>query len=273
MLSDCYRVFIYTALPCEAKPLVEHFKLKKETAVKPFDIYVHRHICLTVTGLGKSAMAAGVAYSQALYPSVENPVMINIGIAGHQNHVVGSLFLIDKITDSDSCRSWYPPLVFSSPCPTGSIKTASRPQLDYNHPDLCDMEASAFYETATRFASSELVQCLKVVSDNRLTPVDRIKPQNVSGLIAAHIRAIEDVSAELLHLADLATFPEPRLVAELTSRYRFTVNERVQLGKQLRRWDSLTGGRALDFDRSGLRRGGDLLRWLGQQIDALEFHL
>ncbi|MGZ8189460.1 MAG: hypothetical protein ACXWTH_07850 [Methylosarcina sp.] len=273
MLSDCYRVFIYTALPCEAKPLVEHFKLKKETAVKPFDIYVHRHICLTVTGLGKSAMAAGVAYSQALYSSAENPVMINIGIAGHQNHVVGSLFLIDKITDGDSGRSYYPPLVFSPPCSTGSIKTASRPQLDYDHLDLCDMEASAFYETATRFASSELVQCLKVVSDNHLAPADRIKPQNVSRLISAHAPAIEDVSSELLRLAGLITFPEPRLVAELTSRYYFTANEQVQLSKQLQRWVSLTGGRDLDFDRSGLRRGGDLLRWLQQQIDNLEFRL
>jgi len=58
------RIFIYAALPCEAKPLVEHFKLKKDTTIQPFAVYLNQDICLTVTGLGKSAMAAGVAYKK-----------------------------------------------------------------------------------------------------------------------------------------------------------------------------------------------------------------
>lgn len=273
MPDDCYSIFIYAALPCEAKPLVEHFKLRKETAVKPFDIYARQPFCLTVTGLGQCAMAAGVAYSQALYGTSENPVMMNIGIAGHPHHTVGSLFLIDKIINVDSGRRFYPPLVFSPPCRTGSIRTSSRPQLDYDHPDLCDMEAAGFYETATRFTSAELAQCLKVVSDNRSAPADLIKPQEVSGLIAAHVRLIEDVSAELNRLAGLISFPESRLMAELTSRYRFTANERLQLKKQLQRWDCLTGGRALDLDWSVLPKGKDVLQRLQQRIDNLEFRL
>ena len=119
------RIFIYAALPCEAKPLVEHFGLKKSTSIQPFAVYVKESICLTVTGIGKSAMAAGVAYTQALFSGVEHPVLVNIGIAGHKHHALGSLFLIDKITDFDSMRSYYPPLIFTPPCPTSPIQTVS----------------------------------------------------------------------------------------------------------------------------------------------------
>ena len=101
--SPC-RIFIYAALPCEAKPLVEYFRLKKATTIQPFALYFNQELCLTVTGLGKNAMAAGVAYSQALFASVEHPVLIHIGIAGHQNHDLGTLFLIDKITQSENYR-------------------------------------------------------------------------------------------------------------------------------------------------------------------------
>lgn len=273
MPDDCYRLFIYVALPCEAKPLVEHFRLRKETEVKPFDIYLREPFCLTVTGLGKCAMAAGVAYSQALYAAAENPVLMNIGVAGHRDHAVGSLFLIDKIIDVDSGRSFYPPLVFSPSCNTAPVRTASRPQLNYDHADLCDMEASAFFETATRFTSAELVQSLKVVSDNRRAPADCIKPQDVSVLIVAHVPTMEVLSAELLRLAGSITFPESRSMIELTSRYRFTANERHQLKKQLQRWDCLTGGRTLDIDWSGLQKGRDVLQRLQQRIDNLECHL
>lgn len=75
MQANHHRIFIYAALPCEAKPLVQHFKLKKAFTVQPFAVYGNDEICLTVTGAGKSAMAAGVAYTQALFAAVENPVL------------------------------------------------------------------------------------------------------------------------------------------------------------------------------------------------------
>jgi len=146
------QIFIYAALPCEAKPLVEHFKLKKDTSVKPFNVYFNNDIYLTVTGIGKCAMSAGVAYTQAVFKTVENPVLLNVGIAGHRYYALGSVYLIDKIIDGDSGKNYYPPLVFTPPCSTAAIQTSSRPQLNYDHSYLCDMEASAFYDAATRFS-------------------------------------------------------------------------------------------------------------------------
>lgn len=267
------RIFIYTALPCEAKPLVEHFSLKKATAIQPFAVYSNHDICLTVTGLGKSAMAAGVAYTQALFASVEHPVLVNIGIAGHKHHALGSLFLIDKITDFDSRKSYYPSLIFTPPCPTACIQTVSRPQLNYDRQNLSDMEASSFYETAVRFSSGELTHCLKVISDNESSPAENIRPKQVSQLIAAHAATIEAILAELSRLAKLITVPEPRLFEQLTQRYHFTVSEQGQLKNRLSRWAILTHPQAPEFDENQLHKGKDVLFWLDQQISKITFCL
>ncbi|MFI3198490.1 MAG: hypothetical protein QX196_09235 [Methylococcaceae bacterium] len=268
-----HKIFIYTALPCEAKPLVEHFNLKKELTVQPFAVYLNHDICLTVTGLGKSAMAAGVAYTQALFASVEHRVMLNIGIAGHKEHALGSLFLIDKIIDFDSQRSYYPSLIFTPPCPTGSIQTVSMPRPYYDDLYLCDMEASAFYETAVRFSSSELILCLKVISDNQLSSAENIQPKQVAALIAAHLASVELLLTRIAAKAASITTPEPPLFETLIQRYHFTVNERMQLKNQLSRWNVVTDHQKLELDETLHQSGKDVLRWLEVKINSAGFYL
>lgn len=267
------KIFIYTALPCEAKPLVAHFGLKKDTTVQAFAVYSNARVCLTVTGLGKSAMAAGVAYSQALFASAEHSVMLNIGIAGHKEYALGTLFLADKIIDRDSGRNHYPPLLFKPPCATNGLQTASTPQLDYDQPHLYDMEASAFYETASRFSSGELIQCLKVISDNQGAPATNLQPKLVSELIAAHIPGIESVMKDLSALAAVISSPEPELYRSLTESYRFSANEQWQLKNQLSRWCVLTDGQPLKLEGVAFTRGKDVLRWLELEINKTDFRL
>jgi hypothetical protein len=48
------------------------------------------------------------------------------------------------------------------------------------------MEASAFFDTATRFSSVELVHCLKVISDTPSQQIGRDKAR-ISKLINQHI--------------------------------------------------------------------------------------
>jgi nucleoside phosphorylase len=268
-----HKIFIYTALPCEAKSLAEYFQLKKDITIKPFAVYANQDICLTVTGLGKSAMAAGVAYTQALFTSVEHPVMVNIGIAGHRDHPLGSLFLINKIIDVDSQRSYYPSLIFTPPCPTGSIQTVSKPLPVYDESSLCDMEASAFYETAVRFTSSEMILCLKIISDNQLSPVGNIQPKQVAGLIKAHLALIESLLTQVVATAASITVSEPKLFEPLIQRYHFTVNERMQLKNQLSRWDSMTDHQSLEFDSAPFNSGKDVLRWLDLKMNNTDFYL
>ncbi len=268
-----HRIFIYTALPCEAKPLVEHFSLKKDVTVQPFAVYLNHDICLTVTGLGKSAMAAGVAYTQALFASVEHPVMLNIGIAGHKDYPLGSLFLIDKIIDVDSQKSYYPSLIVTPLCPTGSIQTLSKPRPTYDTSHLCDMEASAFYETAVRFSSSELILCMKVISDNQLSSVENIQPKQGAILIAAHLSSVESLLMRTVALAESITTPESKLFEQMIQRYHFTVNEQMQFKNLLSRWNVVSDHKSLEFDEIPLHGGKDVLRWLEQKINNTGLYL
>ena len=266
-------LYIYVALPCEAKPLVEYFKLKKQVSVKPFAVYLSKDICLTVTGLGKSAMAAGVAYSQALFSSGKPAFLINLGIAGHRDFDLGALFLITKITDADSQRSYYPSLVFPVPCLTASIETVSKPVIDYHPTALCDMEASAFYETAIRFVSSEFVFCLKIISDNQFSEIANIQTKRVVEWIAKHLDTIE----YLVLLANKQTACikgncDLVLYQQLINQYHFTLNEREQLKKLLDKWAVMTNNQYLE-SVVDLTTAKKVLQWLEIKISQVEYLL
>ena len=273
MHPPSYKFFIYTALPCEAKPLVEYFKLKKDMSIQAFTVYFNNEICLTVTGVGKSAMAAGVAFTQALFASVEHPIILNIGVAGHKHEALGRLFFADKIMDVDSERSYYPSLIYTLPVITCGIQTVSKPQASYHPSYLCDMEASAFYETAVRFTSSEFVFCLKVVSDNEMSPSENINPKEVCHLIGAHISSLELVLEQAFEMSAVITNPELVLVEQLMRQHHFTIAEQRQLKSLLTRWYVMTDKQCLDFDEVPFGSAKELLRWLDLKIQATHFCL
>lgn len=266
--------YFFTALPCEAKPLIDCYKLKKDTSIQTFNIFRNENIVLTITGIGKTAMSAGVAYTLALFPPVQHPVILNVGIAGHQDHAVGSLFLVDKITDRDTGKNFYPPLIFTPPCPSKQLITFAKAQDSYPETALCDMEASAFYETATRFSTGELIHCLKSVSDNRLSPAKNITPQQVSTMLAGSLAVINDIVRKLYELA--GSLPKAELIdAEpFLQKFHFTASERVLLKKLLTRWHVLMGSEsihALPLDSA--KNASEFIKLMEQSINEIKFYL
>ncbi len=273
MSKSAQTIFIHTALSCEARPLIDYFRLKKDLSSHPFEVYSHDQICLTITGIGKCAMAAGVAYTQARTGAADKPILLNVGIAGHAEHDLGRAFLAGKIIDADTRKHFYPPMAYAPPCAVETLRTASRPQLNYTEPHLYDMEASAFYETAIRFSTGELIQTLKVVSDNRLTPAQNIQSRQVTELIAAQLPVLKSLLAELRGLQGSIAAAEPMQFEVFVQRFRLTANERQQLRNQLLRWECLTGGKRLDIDQASCKNGKEMLVWLARQIDSLQYVL
>lgn len=268
--GQCY---FFTALPCEAKPLINHYQLKKELDSTVFAVYRNKYITLTVTGLGKSAMAAGVAYSLALFPCTTVPILLNVGIAGHCSHQLGSVFVVDKMTDQDTGRSFYPQLVSKPPCLTHSLITVSQPQLEYPSKSLYDMEASAFYEIAARFSSSELIHCIKVISDNKTNPITDIRPAQVSQLIFSALPLMDSYSQQLGALAKLTQSAVITHYTEVISQWRFSSSEKLQLKSLLSKRGILIKDRPLDLSSLSATPalGKFVLQYLSKEIDALEF--
>jgi len=266
-------VFLYVALPCEAKPLVRHFNLKKETTIQAFPIYQNAEMCLTVSGLGKSSMAAAVGYTQALYGETPNAAMLNIGIVGHRTHSLGKIFCIEKIIDSDNNRNYYPQLVANLPCPTQTLCSVSIAKKDYPENYLYDMEASAFYQTAVRFSSSELIQCLKVISDNESLNIENIDTQQVSELITGSIEILEILIFELTKLAALTKHSETDLYSQFISHWHFSSTNRIRLENLLCKWQVITNNATLPVNTTKCKNAKEFLLKLENEIQQCDYRL
>ena len=267
-------LFIFIALACEAKPLIQKYALKKLPQPHPFELYSNGEKVVIITGVGKVAMAGAVAYSLAVFQHPQNPVLMNLGIAGHQNKPLGSMYLADKIIDVENRKKkFYPQFVGEFSVPSTNLKTLSKPQTEYNVDGLYDMEGVAFFEMAIKFSSSELIHCLKVISDNQHQPADTINAKRVSVWINQQLANIDIIVEQLMMLRGGITETQPRLYQTLIERYHFTITSQIKLKALLQRWDVLTDTAPLDIKHSKFSSAKQLLSWLEQQIENRLFLL
>lgn len=272
-LSAPPTLFIFTALECEARALIMALSLKKNNAKHPFSIYRHADIVLTVTGIGRVAMAGGVAYTLALFPLAQSPVMLNIGIAGHKSKALGTLLTATKIIDNSSNKAFYPQFLSNHWTESCELKTVSKPDTRYTFDGLVDMEASAFYEMAVKFSTCELIHCLKIVSDNNHTSIDRINPKRVSEWVASQMDSIQQI------MDDLKTLNQPiqtnglRSFDEIIKKWHFTVTGTIKLKALLNRWQLLSTDCWLSYHSHSFSDGKQLLKKLQSDVENLDVYL
>ena len=122
-------IYIFTALFCEAAPLIRAWNLKKTEKNLKWDVYVdeEKTRCLVITGVGPIASAAAVSAVFTKFEAAKRDVMINIGtccvIAGKtpsERTKIGDILLINKLTDGTTGRDFYPDMNV-----TGEIKESA----------------------------------------------------------------------------------------------------------------------------------------------------
>lgn len=258
---------LIAALDLEARPLIAHYKLQSIIG-HPYRLYASDNMRLIISGVGKIAAAAAVAYQQALLGNTA-AAWLNIGIAGHRSRAVGSALLAHKIADIANGKTFYPAFTDKPPCDTDLLHTVEQPETIYATDCAYDMEASGFYETALRFASAELVHCLKVVSDNASCPVERFDIKKATGLIETHLNLLDQFVASLQELSWQMTElqADPPSYLELSERWHFTTTQRHQLRGLLQRWQTLLPTQdIINDDLLSLQQGNEILRYLEQQM-------
>lgn len=268
-------IFIFCALACEAKPLIATWQLKKLShSGTAFSIYANAERVVVVSGLGKIAMAGAVGYVLALFPNPETPIILNLGIAGHKAIEVGDICLGQKISDAETGRSFYPPLTFTLPCDTTTVVTHAKVHTAYTDEKLHDMEAAGFYEMAVKFSSSELIQVIKIVSDNAESPIDRINESVVEAWINDKVGIVESVLNELIRLRQsiIADDPAEHLFQTLSTRFHFTAANASKLKALVHRWHLLKGS-DLNYSDARIRSASELLRWMEQELDDSKLYL
>ncbi|MEA3411560.1 MAG: hypothetical protein U9R74_08470 [Pseudomonadota bacterium] len=239
---------IVTALHAEARPLIDHFSLRARQGKPPFPLFEGDDAVLVVSGIGRVSCAAATGWLGGATAPGGGSGWLNVGVCGHASLAPGTCRIAHRIEDATAGRRWYPPQILDNSCESASLRTVERPETVYPCDSLYDMEASGFYPSALRFASAELVQCIKVVSDNAGSDPSRITPGFVEGLVSEVMPRIAQFAGQIGKLAaDLESIhADPPETAAFLSRWRFTVTQRHQLLELLQRWRALHPDRPLD---------------------------
>ena len=267
---------LVTAFPGEARPLIAHLGLSDRCDKGPYPLYRNENRRLVISGGGKVQAAGATAWLQDTDPASVNAAWLNIGIAGHACRSVGEGVLAHRITDHGTGQNWYPPQVHGLTLTTDHLITVDQPETAYPEVALYEMEAAAFYPVACRTSTAELVQCYKVVSDNRDTPIAGMTPKVGEALITDRLAEITRLVSALEALSEALnarTIADERLGVFL-DRWRFTVSQRHQLEKLLRRWDALLPDQPVWCKELRTRpEAGKVLHWLEQRINAVPVRL
>ena len=166
----------------EARPLIDFYKLKKKQNSNEFQLFLNDNISLTVSRIGKIYSAMSVSHTFFELGKKKNQIWINFGLAGTKDLNIGELVLVDKVIDDDTGKLFFPHYFNSLKLPHKSCTTFSKPNKKLNI-SMSDMECSGFFESSNVFSSKELIQSLKIISDNQFESIDFNNEQQIYTLI------------------------------------------------------------------------------------------
>ena len=223
-------IFIFCALHCEAKPLIEHYSLKRNTLSScPLEIFANTEITLIITGVGRMAMAFALCCVSGDIKK-NGSLVLNIGSAGSakDSDTHGSLYLIHKVEEVATGRQFFPDLLIKTHIPETSLQTFDSPVTNLNQAQhLVDMEASAFMQTAQRLIPVSHTAIIKFVSDK--LSMFEFKPARVTELcrqnlpaITAHLEQLHAFAKQTQQKTPMLSAEELSLVQQLSERLRLT---------------------------------------------------
>lgn len=259
------------ALHAEARPLIDALRLKRRID-KPWPYYNNGEQHLLVSGMGALNAAAACGWLIGRQPALDQEPWLNVGTAGHASHSLGETFWIERLLEPKG--SVYPALHVKNNLPGESLLSVEAPCEQYPANSLVDMEGLGFYSTCSRFVPLELLQLIKVVSDNSANPLAQVDATKTSALISNSVEQVLAFAESLKQLA--ACLPEPVSDAvescsvEYHTRMRFSHSQLLQLHKLLSRYHVLTDSLCGPADLpSAPRDAKQALAMLEAQIAAL----
>lgn len=247
-----------TALYAEAKPLIQTLQLTRDPSDARLTLFSSAQARVLVTGSGTVAAVSAVSRFLALYPPADEDLLINIGIAGCDltlcpETLVGSLFLLTKLTNASTGLTFYPDCLFGHPFAKAEAVTLSRPFSAKSScfaepcmlpsssllPCLYEMEAAALYQAAIPYLTTERIFFFKVISDDvsQTASADVIHPD---ALLEPHIPSVlrflfqiaETISAEKTPLSD-PSGTEQSLLSRLSEQLPLTAAMQQELTQSL----------------------------------------
>ena len=133
-------ITIYCALYMEAQYLIQYYELKKASVSRHFQVFANeeKRVRLVITGAGRTNAAVAVAEISMIYPPASGDIMINYGSCAAENMfmvtdgkndsgvfvTLGSTIMVNKLTDVESGRTFYPDMIYRHPFLEGEVETS-----------------------------------------------------------------------------------------------------------------------------------------------------
>ncbi|ADL08393.1 purine or other phosphorylase family 1 [Thermosediminibacter oceani] len=236
--------YIVTAFHTEAKPIIEHFGLKKIPRPCRFQVFAGDNMVLVESGMGIVASAAATSFLLTEFKAGERDVILNVGICGAKEKSLkkGDAVLCHKVINHDTKRAFYPDVIVKHAMKEGVLETFSFPVDKDEYPeshiegDLVDMEGAGFFEAASFFLPPHKIHCVKVVYD--YLDGERVDPVRVLEYIRGNIPLIESLMTCYNALDE--QYPmvfdegEPEIIREISRNLKLSVTMTHQLKDMVR---------------------------------------
>lgn len=224
-----------TALYAEAKPLLAEYNLKKQPSETQYQLFEGDNVRVLITGTGMIAATATAARHFAKYPPLSGQdIVVNLGVAGFSNPEpsschIGDLFLVSKITEQITGRTFYPDLLYRHSfrlLPLLTVPTVCTGFSTVVEDFLIDMESSALYQALLPHFSPDRMFFFKVISD--IPGKTDGTSVNFEALLQVHVKDILSFSGRLHESLKNIAFQPPVLTAEESSHIN-TIKEQLPL--------------------------------------------
>jgi nucleoside phosphorylase len=231
---------VVAVLP-EAEPLVRRYRMEPQQGAFRWYRSPGAEEALVVSGIGNLAAASAASFLHAKTGEYPAAVWLNVGSAGHRDRPPGDLVVAHTVTDAASGDRFYPTRLDGPDLHPVEVRTVVRAERAFDSDAVYDMEAYGFLAAARRFSTSELVQSIKIVSDNAGSTIAAWSWTRVRSLVESRA---EEVARAAERYREIARELEPlcreeaatrELVEAYRSRTRFTTSEARRLKSLLLR--------------------------------------
>lgn len=225
----------------EARRLIDFFSLKRIESDRYSLFQNEAGMRAIVCGMGFENAKAGVEYmGKAFSHEGSLRAWLNIGIAGHQSADIGTCYIARKITYRKTGEASFPAMVFPA-MPTTELVTVDEPELNYPVNVAYDMEAAGYWTGALNCTSLELIQSLKIISDNPEQTTEAITPEFIESLFARNLDSIKQCCEHLQALVselNKAQAIDP-VYTQIVDKIHFTVTQKQQLRRLVQQYTAL----------------------------------
>jgi adenosylhomocysteine nucleosidase len=253
------RVYVVTALYWEAQPIIQKYKLKRNTVCRHFPVYQGNDMMLVVGGVGKMASAIATSYLLARGGAEQGTVVFNIGIcgSGSREYPIGMPVLIHQIIDKETGRQYFPDILIEHPFLEGNIETHNRVVKLQNscatsleeRADFVDMESAGFFEAASHFVAPHQIYVIKVIGD--YMDKTNYNHDKVTCLIGGSLESIDEFVGKVKKFCKPAgavfILEEQQQLEAVKKSLRLTVTQGHQLIDTARKYKIGTGKALPDF--------------------------